>query len=57
MISKLFLTFGLVALLGVFSIKVSQEARIPYCLELTEVIVTITGFLGFIILAFVKIWA
>jgi len=55
LIDKLFLTFGLVSLLGFFSIKVTDKVH-PVWIEYAEVIFTIVGLCGFVIMAFCKIW-
>ena len=55
LIDKLFLTFGLISIIGLFSIKVTDKVH-PIWLEYVEVIAVLVGLAGFLITAFCKIW-
>ena len=55
LIDKLFLTFGLVVIIGLFSSKVTDKVH-PVWLEYVEAIAVLIGLIGFVITAFLKIW-
>lgn len=55
LIDKLFLTFGLISIISLFSIKVTDKVH-PVWLEYVEAIAVLVGLVGFLVTAFCKIW-
>jgi peptidoglycan biosynthesis protein MviN/MurJ (putative lipid II flippase) len=54
-VTRLFYTAGLVAMLGIFSIHVTSE-KAPELLKDIESSVALVGIVTFVIMAFFKIW-